>query len=142
MNVDITLLRRILAMEEKTLSDPPPQFKGNSTGQLTIVHASKPHSQAITALAVNHEGTLLATGVRYCLVLYCSISTLSYTQGADSSVFFMSVQDQYSAIGFTSTPSPVVCMQWTTTESKVLCTVAHIKQSIIHSPLSSAVSML
>ena len=64
-------------MEEKTLSDPPPQFKGNSTGQLTIVHASKPHSQAITALAVNHEGTLLATGVRYCLVLYCSISTLS-----------------------------------------------------------------
>ena len=61
--VDITLLHRVLAMEEKILSDPPPQFKGNSTGQLTIVHASKPHSQAITALAVNQKGTLLATGV-------------------------------------------------------------------------------
>ena len=51
----------------------------------------------------------------------------SFTQGADSSVFFMSVQDQYSAIGFTSMPSPVVCLQWTT-ESKVLCTY----QTVIH----------
>ena len=123
---------RVLAMEEKMLSDPPPQLKGQATCQLTIVHASKPHSQAITALAVDPNGMLLATGVcehvcvlnvthRSLMILHTHTHILAHThthththtQGADSSVFFMNIQDQYAAVGFTSSPSPVVCMTWT-----------------------------
>ena len=57
-------LHRVLAVEERCLSDSPSRHKGHPSGQLGLVHVSKPHTQAITAITVDKEGKLLATGVR------------------------------------------------------------------------------
>ncbi len=38
--------------------------------------------------------------------------TFSVLQGKDSTVFFLSVENNYEPIGFVKTPSPVTTIQW------------------------------
>ncbi len=50
---------RVLQLEEKTGQ----RHRGGQRYQLTLLHALKPHSQAITCLAVHPHGQIVASGV-------------------------------------------------------------------------------
>ena len=52
---------RAIKIDEKRLLVPPQG--GVVTKGLSLLHVSKPHTSAITAIAVDKEGKLLATGV-------------------------------------------------------------------------------
>ncbi len=55
--------------------------KGVPTGKLSLVNVSKPHTQAVTAIAIDPEGKLLATGVSSTpLLSYCNnyLSSINY----------------------------------------------------------------
>ncbi|XP_042312653.1 cilia- and flagella-associated protein 44 isoform X2 [Sceloporus undulatus] len=61
---------------------------------LRLKQAFKPHTSAVTALAYERNGEILATGSR------------------DKTVFFFNVDDKYDPIGFISVPGPVQALQW------------------------------
>ena len=54
---------RAIKIDEKRLLAPPQG--GVVTKGLSLLHVSKPHTSAITAIAVDKEGKLLATGVSF-----------------------------------------------------------------------------
>ncbi|XP_060626745.2 cilia- and flagella-associated protein 44 [Anolis sagrei] len=61
---------------------------------LRLKQAFKPHTSAVTALAYERHGEILATGSR------------------DKTVFFFNVDEMYDPIGFISVPGPVQALQW------------------------------
>ncbi|XP_042644979.1 LOW QUALITY PROTEIN: cilia- and flagella-associated protein 44 [Tyto alba] len=62
--------------------------------QISLKQAFKPHTTAVTALAYERNGDVLATGSK------------------DKTVFFFAVEDQYEPIGFINVPGPVRALQW------------------------------
>ncbi|XP_074070622.1 cilia- and flagella-associated protein 44 [Macrotis lagotis] len=63
--------------------------------QLQVRQALKPHTEAVTALAYEHSGKVLATGSK------------------DKTVFFFAVDKIYEPIGFINVPGPVTQLVWT-----------------------------
>ena len=51
---------------------------GTPSGRITITQVCKPHTQAITTIAVDNEGSTLATGVSSVLLLYIITNLLFY----------------------------------------------------------------
>ncbi|KAM6319728.1 LOW QUALITY PROTEIN: cilia- and flagella-associated protein 44 [Podargus strigoides] len=62
--------------------------------EINLKQAFKPHAAAVTALAYDRNGDVLATG------------------GKDKTVFFFTVEDEYKPIGFICVPGPVQALQW------------------------------
>ncbi|KAM9277709.1 cilia- and flagella-associated protein 44 [Cariama cristata] len=62
--------------------------------QINLKQAFKPHAAAVTALAYERNGDVLATGSK------------------DKTVFFFAVEDKYEPIGFICVPGPVQALQW------------------------------
>ncbi|KFW01147.1 WD repeat-containing protein 52, partial [Eurypyga helias] len=62
--------------------------------EINLKQALKPHSAAVTALAYERSGDVLATGSK------------------DKTVFFFAVGDEYEPIGFICVPGPVQALQW------------------------------
>ncbi|ESO88399.1 hypothetical protein LOTGIDRAFT_126121, partial [Lottia gigantea] len=71
-----------------------PGRKHKSECEISLVQALKPHKSHVTSIAVDGKGEILATG------------------GADSTVFFIGIGEEYSPIGFVSTPAPVTQLQF------------------------------
>lgn len=106
-------------MIETTTSSGTPRNTGPA-GELKLVVACKPHTQAITTLAVDEKGTLLATGVSIVSLSlsYCCNSTL---QSTDCTVFFLSIKNNFSPIGYVTVPAPVVHSEWSTESELLVC---------------------
>ncbi|XP_037245690.1 cilia- and flagella-associated protein 44 [Falco rusticolus] len=62
--------------------------------EISLKQAFKPHAAAVTALAYERNGDVLATGSK------------------DKTVFFFAVGDKYEPIGFICVPGPVQALQW------------------------------
>ncbi|XP_009328783.1 PREDICTED: WD repeat-containing protein 52 [Pygoscelis adeliae] len=62
--------------------------------EINLKQAFKPHATAVTALAYERNGDVLATGSK------------------DKTVFFFAVEDEYKPIGFICVPGPVQALQW------------------------------
>ncbi|KAM6141028.1 LOW QUALITY PROTEIN: cilia- and flagella-associated protein 44 [Pterocles gutturalis] len=62
--------------------------------EINLKQAFKPHTTAVTALAYEQNGDVLATGSK------------------DKTVFFFAVGDVYKPIGFICVPGPVQVLQW------------------------------
>ncbi|XP_009981330.1 PREDICTED: WD repeat-containing protein 52, partial [Tauraco erythrolophus] len=62
--------------------------------EINLKQAFKPHATAVTALAYERNGDVLATG------------------SEDKTVFFFAVEDEYKPIGFICVPGPVQALQW------------------------------
>ncbi|XP_009945583.1 PREDICTED: WD repeat-containing protein 52 [Leptosomus discolor] len=62
--------------------------------EIKLKQAFKPHATAVTALAYERNGDVLATGSK------------------DKTVFFFAVEDEYKPIGFIRVPGPVQALQW------------------------------
>ncbi|XP_074839653.1 cilia- and flagella-associated protein 44 [Carettochelys insculpta] len=62
--------------------------------QMRLKQAFKPHTAAVTALAYERNGEVLATGSK------------------DKTVFFFAVEDKYEPIGYICVPGPVQALQW------------------------------
>ncbi|XP_054683235.1 cilia- and flagella-associated protein 44 [Grus americana] len=62
--------------------------------EINLKQAFKPHATAVTALAYERNGDVLATGSK------------------DKTVFFFAVEDEYEPIGFICVPGPVQALQW------------------------------
>uniref|UniRef100_A0A8C6J259 Cilia- and flagella-associated protein 44 n=1 Tax=Melopsittacus undulatus TaxID=13146 RepID=A0A8C6J259_MELUD len=71
-----------------------PVIAGIGTAELNLRKALKPHAAAVTALAYERNGAVLATGSK------------------DKTVFFFAVEDEYEPIGFICVPGPVQALQW------------------------------
>lgn len=97
----------------KTMSLSPARSGMTISSNLTLAHVCKPHKSQLSCLAVDSEGLLLATGVSYYYYLTIN-SNIILLKGTDSTVFFLSIKDNYEPVGFIATPSPVTALQWTT----------------------------
>ncbi|XP_073164587.1 cilia- and flagella-associated protein 44 isoform X2 [Lepidochelys kempii] len=62
--------------------------------EMRLKQAFKPHTAAVTALAYERNGEVLATGSK------------------DKTVFFFAVEDKYEPIGYICVPGPVQSLQW------------------------------
>ncbi|XP_075762751.1 cilia- and flagella-associated protein 44 isoform X2 [Pelodiscus sinensis] len=62
--------------------------------EMRLKQAFKPHTAAVTALAYERNGEMLATG------------------SSDKTVFFFAVEDKYEPIGYICVPGPVQALQW------------------------------
>uniref|UniRef100_A0A8C8RB01 WD repeat-containing protein 52 n=1 Tax=Pelusios castaneus TaxID=367368 RepID=A0A8C8RB01_9SAUR len=62
--------------------------------EMRLKQAFKPHTAAVTALAYERNGEVLATG------------------SEDKTVFFFAVEDKYDPIGYICVPGPVRALQW------------------------------
>ncbi|XP_074830119.1 cilia- and flagella-associated protein 44 isoform X4 [Natator depressus] len=62
--------------------------------EMRLKQAFKPHTAAVTALAYERNGEVLATGSK------------------DKTVFFFAVEDKYEPIGYICVPGPVQALQW------------------------------
>uniref|UniRef100_A0A8B9F149 WD repeat-containing protein 52 n=1 Tax=Amazona collaria TaxID=241587 RepID=A0A8B9F149_9PSIT len=71
-----------------------PVIAGTGSAELNLKKTLKPHVAAVTALAYERNGTVLATGSK------------------DKTVFFFAVEDEYEPIGFICVPGPVQALQW------------------------------
>ncbi|XP_061222638.1 cilia- and flagella-associated protein 44 isoform X1 [Neopsephotus bourkii] len=71
-----------------------PVIAGTGSAELNLKKALKPHAAAVTALAYERNGAVLATGSK------------------DKTVFFFAVEDEYEPIGFICVPGPVQALQW------------------------------
>ncbi|XP_065532760.1 cilia- and flagella-associated protein 44 isoform X1 [Lathamus discolor] len=71
-----------------------PLIAGTGSAELNLKKALKPHAAAVTALAYERNGAVLATGSK------------------DKTVFFFAVEDEYEPIGFICVPGPVQALQW------------------------------
>ncbi|KAK7499820.1 hypothetical protein BaRGS_00008911 [Batillaria attramentaria] len=69
--------------------------RNKSECEVALKQAFKPHGKAVTALAYDGKGQILATG------------------GQDGTVFFINVGDPYDPIGFYPVPGPVTQLVWT-----------------------------
>ncbi|XP_062616211.1 cilia- and flagella-associated protein 44-like [Saccostrea cucullata] len=67
---------------------------------LDLDQVFKPHTKAVTSLAVNDKGDILASG------------------GADNTIFFMNIGKTYEPIGFIETPAAVRQVQWSPSSFK------------------------
>ena len=63
--------------------------------ELALKQAFKPHNGAVTCICLDGKAETLATG------------------SSDKTVFFFSVGDTYTPIGFIKTPSEVTSLTWT-----------------------------
>ena len=89
--------------------------KGVPIGKLILIHVCKPHTQPVTAVAVDQEGAILATGVSIYICIYHSdlvIFASCLIQSADCTVFFLDIKKSFSPIGYVKIPGPVSCMTW------------------------------
>uniref|UniRef100_A0A8C0BKU2 Cilia and flagella associated protein 44 n=1 Tax=Buteo japonicus TaxID=224669 RepID=A0A8C0BKU2_9AVES len=68
--------------------------KNTENAKINLKHVFKPHATAVTALAYERNGDVLATGSK------------------DKTVFFFAVEDEYRPIGFICVPGPVHALQW------------------------------
>ncbi|XP_014812720.1 PREDICTED: cilia- and flagella-associated protein 44 [Calidris pugnax] len=68
--------------------------KKTQNAKINMKQAFKPHAAAVTALAYERSGDVLATGSK------------------DKTVFFFAVEDEYKPIGFICVPGPVQALQW------------------------------
>ena len=59
----IILYCRILKIDKDSLVSKSSHRKGVPGGKLILVNVSKPHTRPVTAMAIDHEGKLLATAV-------------------------------------------------------------------------------
>ncbi|XP_038130668.1 cilia- and flagella-associated protein 44 [Cyprinodon tularosa] len=78
-----------------------PQKLGGATDRsphaeaaLRLRQAFKPHSAAVTAVAFDRSGEILATG------------------SSDCTIFFFAVGEKYSPVGFVRVPGPVRALEW------------------------------
>ncbi|XP_021254569.1 cilia- and flagella-associated protein 44 isoform X3 [Numida meleagris] len=62
--------------------------------EINLKQAFKPHTTAVTALAYERNGDILATGSK------------------DKTVFFFAVENEYKPVGFIYVPGPVQALQW------------------------------
>ncbi|XP_026513175.1 cilia- and flagella-associated protein 44 [Terrapene carolina triunguis] len=62
--------------------------------EMRLKQAFKPHTAAVTALAYERNGEVIATGSK------------------DKTVFFFAVEDKYEPIGYICVPGPVQALQW------------------------------
>nr|XP_021155428.1 cilia- and flagella-associated protein 44 isoform X3 [Columba livia] len=69
-------------------------MSNRDNADINLKQAFKPHSTAVTALAYEQNGEVLATGSK------------------DKTVFFFAVEDKYEPIGFICVPGPVQALQW------------------------------
>uniref|UniRef100_A0A8C5M7X7 Cilia- and flagella-associated protein 44 n=1 Tax=Leptobrachium leishanense TaxID=445787 RepID=A0A8C5M7X7_9ANUR len=67
---------------------------GTQDAEIILKQAFKPHSAAVTALAYERNGEILATG------------------SEDNTVFVFAVGEKYEPIGFVGVPGPVVELHW------------------------------
>ncbi|XP_077441864.1 cilia- and flagella-associated protein 44-like isoform X2 [Vanacampus margaritifer] len=85
----------------------------NVEAQLRLKQAFKPHNAAVTTVAYERNGTVLATG------------------SSDCTVFFFTVGEKYEPIGFVCVPGPVQVMEWSPPSHAensllILCLSGHI----------------
>ena len=85
---------RVLSL--KQMNDDSLQSRRHKNSvELDILQAFKPHTKAVTCIATDHSGDILATG------------------GEDGTIFFLAINGQsYEPIGFVQTPTPVRKIQW------------------------------
>uniref|UniRef100_A0A673VPT0 Cilia- and flagella-associated protein 44 n=1 Tax=Salmo trutta TaxID=8032 RepID=A0A673VPT0_SALTR len=81
--------------------------------ELRLKQAFKPHNAAVTAIAYERNGEILATG------------------SMDCTVFFFTVGDRYDPIGFVTVPGPVQGLEWSPQSHDkntllVLCKSGHV----------------
>ncbi|CDQ70160.1 unnamed protein product [Oncorhynchus mykiss] len=81
--------------------------------ELRLKQAFKPHNAAVTAIAYERNGEILATG------------------SMDCTVFFFTVGDRYDPIGFVTVPGPVQGLEWSPQSHGkntllVLCRSGHV----------------
>ncbi|XP_054019877.1 cilia- and flagella-associated protein 44 [Dryobates pubescens] len=69
-------------------------YSKTENAEINLKQAFKPHTAAVTALAYEQHGNVLATGSK------------------DKTVFFFDVEDEYGPIGFIYVPGPVQALQW------------------------------
>ncbi|XP_048458506.1 cilia- and flagella-associated protein 44-like, partial [Rhincodon typus] len=62
--------------------------------EFRLKQALKPHTAAVTAIAYEHSGQMLATG------------------STDNTVFFLLTGNKYTPVGFIKVPGPVVSLEW------------------------------
>ncbi|XP_009865400.1 PREDICTED: WD repeat-containing protein 52, partial [Apaloderma vittatum] len=87
------VVRIIEVYDPKGLPILPGQTNIKSA-EINLKKAFKPHATAVTALAYERNGHVLATGSK------------------DKTVFFFAVEDEYEPIGFICVPGPVQALQW------------------------------
>ncbi|KAJ8002958.1 hypothetical protein DPEC_G00164360 [Dallia pectoralis] len=85
----------------------------NGDAELRLKQALKPHSAAVTAIAYERNGEILATG------------------SMDCTVFFFTVGDKYDPIGFITVPGPVQGLEWSPQSHDkntllILCRSGHV----------------
>uniref|UniRef100_A0A8C4RRV9 Cilia- and flagella-associated protein 44 n=1 Tax=Erpetoichthys calabaricus TaxID=27687 RepID=A0A8C4RRV9_ERPCA len=93
----------------------------SSDAEIRLKQAFKPHTAAVTAMAYEKNGELLATG------------------SLDNTVFLFSVGDRYEAIGFVKVPGPVRELVWSPpTHEKstllILCENGHVVEILPPDP--------
>ncbi|XP_039856211.1 cilia- and flagella-associated protein 44 isoform X2 [Simochromis diagramma] len=87
--------------------------------ELRLRQPFKPHDAAVTAVAYERNGEILATG------------------SADCTVFFFTVGENYNPIGFIHVPGPVKALEWSPHSHNdnnlvILCQSGHVVE--VHSP--------
>ncbi|XP_029963563.1 cilia- and flagella-associated protein 44-like [Salarias fasciatus] len=87
--------------------------------KLQLKQAFKPHNAAVTAVAYDANGEVLATG------------------GADNTVFFFTVGEKYDPIGFVHVPGAVQALEWSPNSHPekrllILCQNGHVVE--VHRP--------
>ncbi|XP_041471026.1 cilia- and flagella-associated protein 44-like [Lytechinus variegatus] len=85
---------RVLVIARQDHQDHHKKGHQHPQAQLILKQAFKPHTKAVTAMALDNKGELLASG------------------GADGTVFFMSVSDTFNPVGYIETPGPVAHLTW------------------------------
>ncbi|XP_030833850.1 cilia- and flagella-associated protein 44 isoform X2 [Strongylocentrotus purpuratus] len=85
---------RVLVIARQDHQDHHKKGQNQPQAQLILKQAFKPHTKAVTAMALDNKGELLASG------------------GADGTVFFMSVSDTFSPVGYIEMPGPVTHLTW------------------------------
>uniref|UniRef100_A0A3Q0QZ71 Uncharacterized protein n=1 Tax=Amphilophus citrinellus TaxID=61819 RepID=A0A3Q0QZ71_AMPCI len=87
--------------------------RSEGDAMLSLRQAFKPHNAAVTAVAFEQNGKILATG------------------SADCTVFFFTVGGKYNPIGFIHVPGPVQALEWSPGSHRenrllVLCQSGHV----------------
>ncbi|XP_048773099.2 cilia- and flagella-associated protein 44-like isoform X2 [Ostrea edulis] len=80
---------------------------------LDLEQVFKPHNKAVTSLAVNDKGDILASG------------------GADNTIFFMTIGTNYEPIGFIEIPAAVRQIQWSPSAFKKSTLLAFCEDGLV-----------
>ncbi|XP_022324096.2 cilia- and flagella-associated protein 44-like isoform X1 [Crassostrea virginica] len=89
---------RVMTVAQAGEDQAPKKLKQDI--DLDLKQVFKPHNKAVTSIAVNDKGEILATG------------------GADNTIFFLNIGETYEPIGFIETPSAVKQIQWSPSSFK------------------------